>query len=333
MCSKPKIIVITPVRNEAWVLEAFLTHCSSWADRIIIADQNSTDGSREIAASFPKVTLIDNPTDEWIEYICRTSLLKEVCQEEGDKIIFALDADEFLSEGFQKTNGWKKILESTTNEIFCFRWFNLYEDFSHGRVDGLGAEWVAHYTDDVDIVSEYIAREQHAVHCARVPCLEGEKCKYTMIEDIHFVHLGNMNRHRMRNKLDFYQVVNIDKNPQKSSPLSMYRNYTLAVNMTAPIVSPPIHLTTKTGVDITPKVHLSDHGQHYIDEIVSILKREGYHKFRKLCIWDNPYLRASGISYSPPFYIRLLHGYLKHTQPYCSKFVIRVIDKILKKLI
>ena len=61
---KPQLIVITPVRNEAWVLEAFLTHCSSWADHIIIADQHSTDGSREIAQQFPKVTLIDNPTDE-----------------------------------------------------------------------------------------------------------------------------------------------------------------------------------------------------------------------------------------------------------------------------
>ena len=49
MTSTPLMIVMTPVRNEAWVLPAFLESTSRWADYIIIADQMSTDGSREIA--------------------------------------------------------------------------------------------------------------------------------------------------------------------------------------------------------------------------------------------------------------------------------------------
>ena len=65
MNNRPSIIVITPVRNEAWVLDAFLTCTSSWADFIILADQHSTDGTRAIARKYKKVTLIDNPTDEW----------------------------------------------------------------------------------------------------------------------------------------------------------------------------------------------------------------------------------------------------------------------------
>ena len=56
----PQLIVLTPVRNEAWVLRAFLTATSLWADKIIIADQMSTDGSREICKEFPKVILLDN---------------------------------------------------------------------------------------------------------------------------------------------------------------------------------------------------------------------------------------------------------------------------------
>ena len=50
MNNRPTMIVITPVRNEAWVLDAFLTCTSSWADYIILADQHSDDGTREIAA-------------------------------------------------------------------------------------------------------------------------------------------------------------------------------------------------------------------------------------------------------------------------------------------
>ena len=75
MNERPAIVVVTPVRNEAWVLDAFLTCTSSWADYIILADQHSDDGTREIAQKYEKVILIDNPTQEWSENICRTRLL------------------------------------------------------------------------------------------------------------------------------------------------------------------------------------------------------------------------------------------------------------------
>ena len=329
----PQLIVITPVRNEAWVLEAFLTHCSSWADRIIVADQHSTDGSREIAQRFPKVTLIDNPTDEWVENVCRARLLEEAQQFPGDKIIFALDADEFLSDRFRETAGWNRIMQSEPNEIFYFRWFNLYGDMSHGKVEGIGAEWAAHYAPAIDLVAEYRLREQHAVHCQRVPCLEGERCRYTMIEDIRFVHLGNLNMYRMRNKLDFYQVVNFDKNPHKSSPLSLFRSYTRMLDFSAPRLDTPMRLTTADGHDITPLVRTSDHGQHYIGEMVAILQREGTRKFKKLCIWDNPDLRAAGIDYRPPLHIRIFHKYLKVTQRHVGSLPVRIIDKLLKKIV
>lgn len=328
----PQLIVITPVRNEAWVLEAFLTHCSSWADHIIVADQHSTDGSREIAQRFPKVTLIDNPTDEWVENVCRARLLEEAQHFPGDKIIFALDADEFLSDGFLQTTGWNRIMESEPNEIFCFRWFNLYGDMSHGEVEGGGAEWAAHYAPGIDVAAEYQLREQHAVHCQRVPCLEGERCRYTMIEDIRFVHLGNLNMYRMRNKLDFYQVVNFDKNPNRSSPISLYRDYTRILDFKAPRLDTSTLLSTADGHDITPLVRTSDHGQHYVEEMVAILQRNGIRKFRKLCIWDNPDLRAAGIDYRPPLPIRLVHTYLRATQRNSGPLPIRVIDKFLKKI-
>ena len=64
MNSKPLLIVLTPVRNEAWVLHAFLKATSLWADHIIIADQMSTDGSREIYPQYEKVIVIDNPRTE-----------------------------------------------------------------------------------------------------------------------------------------------------------------------------------------------------------------------------------------------------------------------------
>lgn len=59
---QPNLVVLTPVRNEAWILPRFLTVTAKLADAIIVLDQNSTDGSVEICQAHPKVHLLRNPT-------------------------------------------------------------------------------------------------------------------------------------------------------------------------------------------------------------------------------------------------------------------------------
>jgi len=50
-----RIVVVTPVRNEAWILERFLSVTSRFADHIIIADQ-ALDGrqSRHLQPLIPR---------------------------------------------------------------------------------------------------------------------------------------------------------------------------------------------------------------------------------------------------------------------------------------
>jgi len=122
-----------PVRNETWILHAFLKVTYLWADYIIIiiiiiiiiADQESTHGSREIALSYPKVRLVDNNKQEMQQSHARRLLFDEVCKIEGLKIIFSLDADEFLSGDFLRTEGWEKIINSKVGDTFFFKWINL----------------------------------------------------------------------------------------------------------------------------------------------------------------------------------------------------------------
>ena len=331
MNNTPQIVVIAPVRNEAWVLDAFLTCTSSWADRIIIADHHSTDGSREIAQKCPKVTLIDNPTDEWYENECRAKLLEEACSIPGDKIIFALDADEFLSEGFAETKGWKTIMNSSPNSIFCFRWRSVYDDMCHIHDESYYMEWAAHYSLDIDVVAEYRKREHHAVHASRVPCLEENRAKYIMIDDIRFVHLAKLNKARTQNKLDFYQVTWADKNPMKAKPVSFYRTYSRYYPEGVILSQQPVKLTGKgDNTDYSSLVRTADYGKHYIDEMIQVFEREGYDKFLKLNIWNNPYLLERGINPHRPLHVRLLHWYLNHT--YNSIWLVRYFDKVLNWL-
>lgn len=331
--NRPKIIVITPVRNEAWVLDAFLTCTSSWADYIILADQHSDDGTREIAQKYEKVILIDNPTQEWYEYLCRTKLLEEAAKIPGDKVIFGLDADEFLSEGFENTDSWQQILGAKGNEIFCFNWLNLFDDYNHVEYTDMHYEWAAHFDDSIDFVEEYKKKEKHAVHCARVPCLEGDEVKYVNIDDFWVVHLAKLNHQRIRQKFDFYQVTWVDKNQEKANPIGMYRGYNKYYPDNLLHLEQPVKLCCKgDSTDYSYLVQSSDYGKHYVDEMVQVFRREGTEKFLKLCIWDNPYLKAAGINPQIPWKYRLLHSYLRKTQHKVNNRWVRFTDKVLKRL-
>src|SRR5476651_2453045 len=107
-----KIIVLTPVKNEAWILEQFLKSASLFADCIIVADQKSTDESRDICAKFPKVQLIENKTDKYDE-ASRQVLLIETARRlfpNDKRIFFCLDADElFSADSLTYTETWERI--------------------------------------------------------------------------------------------------------------------------------------------------------------------------------------------------------------------------------
>lgn len=334
MCNKPTVIVITPVRNEAWVLDAFLTCTSSWADYIILADQHSDDGTREIASRYEKVVLIDNPTQEWYEYLCRTRLLEEAAKLPGDnKLIFGLDADEFLSEGFEKTESWNRMMSSQGTQVFCFKWLNLYDDFYSVEFTDTYSDWAGHFDKSVDFVEEYKKRENHAVHCARIPCLETNRCQYFVVDDFWVIHLAKLNHDRTCLKNIFYQVTWVDKNKEKANPIGMYRGSSKFYPESLSRLDSPIKLCCKgDSKDYSFLIKDSDYGKHYIKEMLQVFERAGTDKFAKLCIWDNPYLIEAGIKPKIPLKYRILHGYLRKSQSKAETKAIKLIDKILKRL-
>ena len=127
MNTKPLHIVMTPVRNEAWVLRAFLESTSRWADYIIIADQMSTDGSREMAIKYDKVILIDNPNPDFNEAE-RQSMLIDKAREIAagrDCLLWGLDADEIIAANAFTTHDWQRILNSKPGEVFWFKWAEI----------------------------------------------------------------------------------------------------------------------------------------------------------------------------------------------------------------
>ena len=327
---RPLLIVVTPVRNEAWVLDAFLTCASSWADRIIVADQHSTDGSREIAARYGKVVLVDNDAVEMDQAATRLLLFNEVDKIEGDKIVLALDADEFLVEGFDRSEGWKRILESKPNELFCFKWLNVYGNYTNVVAENESMEWGCHFAPDTRIADLYRQCERRSVHEMRVPCLPPDQVSYVEIPDIRFVHLARLNLVRQSNKEAFYQVVSVAKLEKRISAVSAYRFYHQNDPHRTTLERPVKLYAVGSDKNLALLVRQEDYGQYYIDEMKAIIQRDGFGKYLKLDIWDNPFLKAAGINPNIPWRYRMLHSYLRKTQSASKRLVIRIIDKLLK---
>jgi glycosyltransferase involved in cell wall biosynthesis len=91
-----KIIALVPVKDEAWVLPHALTSLSAFCDVVIVADQNSSDRSREICRSFPKVVLIESAESRTCTR-ARWQLLDAARGYDGCNLLWSTDADELVS--------------------------------------------------------------------------------------------------------------------------------------------------------------------------------------------------------------------------------------------
>src|SRR4051794_12601821 len=100
-------ICLTPTRNEAWVIRHFLAAASTWADKVIVADQSSTDGTAEALGNFAKASLVRNESLVFDERHRQNLLLGRAREMQGKRILIALDADEALSANCASTAEWE----------------------------------------------------------------------------------------------------------------------------------------------------------------------------------------------------------------------------------
>ncbi len=197
--SQRKIIVLTPVKNEAWILDLFLRVSSQFADAIILADQFSTDNSREIAGKYPKVVLIEND-DPTFSNDYRQALLLKTARSlyDGINIILAIDADEILSaDSLKASEEWAKMQVAEVGSVFYFEKPELYG--SPSRTIRRNNDYPMGFVDDGTIV--HIAKKVHSI---RVPLLEGHQ-KYNF-EKLKFLHASYLRPEAQRAKYRFYSV-------------------------------------------------------------------------------------------------------------------------------
>lgn len=328
MKKSPLLVVLTPVRNEAWILHAFLKATSLWADYIIIADQMSIDGSREIYPQYEKVIVVDNPREEMHQARTRQLLFEAAKKIEGDKILLALDADEFLSGDFVNTHGWKTIINSEPGDVFCFRWMNLLPDINK-YMTHQPYYWAVHMNEDV-MKGKF---PDNFIHEWRLPWPKHVHQEY-IIEDISFIHFARVNQQRQANKEIFYQVSTAYKDDNYSG-IKLFRHYQtyhpITEDEVVEVPNDAFIYYTNNNLNLLQEIKCEDVGQHYIDSVLRNFKEKGLKHFAKLDIWDNDFVKKYNLKNPQSIFDRAIIAYLRSTKKWTKTFFVKGIDYLLKK--
>lgn len=198
MAAPHPIVVLTPVRNEAWILRRFLEVTSRFADQILVADQHSSDASREICAGYPLVTVIDNDAAGFNEAE-RQKLLIDAARRlvPGPKVLLALDADEILAANAVGSAGWQRMLTAAPGTIIEAEMCDLFQ--SADRCIRYESPVAVGYIDDG---AEHSPRK---IHSDRIPT--PASAPRLWLSDVTVMHYALTRLDAYRSRTRFYSVV------------------------------------------------------------------------------------------------------------------------------
>ncbi|WAC39057.1 glycosyltransferase family 2 protein [Pedobacter sp. SL55] len=305
---KSKIIVLTPIKNEAWILAHFLSITSKFADHIIILDQMSNDGSKAIAKKFEKVILLENNNSDYDEAYRQNILINKARELFPDykRILITLDADEFISANGIVSLEWKLITSAKKGTVLYFEKPDLYLNATD-CVRYIDNKWPLGIVDDENLI-----HTATKIHSIRVPIHENSEKIY--LNEIIFLHTAYLRPSIQRAKFRFYSVK---ENINNSNPWYRRRRRYRAPN----------HLLIKPVISQTPTEWLAHEGFSLLDIKDSIETWHNTIVAEDICnkgsiyfwlddIWDiswNRYNRKQKII-SPPmlltFFLRLFDKYI-----------------------
>lgn len=327
---KPKIICMTPIKNESWILVRFLKCASLWADHIIIADQSTDKVSAQIAECFSKVTLIDNVSEAYSEQHRQKLLIDAARQLPPPRLLMALDADEMLTANFLHSPEWNCVLEAPPGTVIRLEWVNIQPD--------LDSCWISEGKLPLAFVDDGSKHSGTDIHSPRIPV--PAHANTMILEDIKCLHYQYTNWERMQKKQCWYQCWERINSPQRSA-IDIFRQYhhmySMAVERLRPLKREWLSGYIDRGIDMTS---INYDKSPWIDrEILSYFDEHGTKKFSREAIWNFDWeniaksLGDNDVSrYRDPRnrFERRFHWWLKESQRVQTKFSVRLVQKALK---
>lgn len=323
MKNKPVLIVTSSTRNYGWITRAFLKGNTRWADYVIIIDQMSTDGTREMCAEYKNVILMDDPDMNYKENI-RAKIAFEKGRELSagrDTIFFALDIDEIMPSNWENTRDGDTILHSKPGDMFQLRWANIIpnNNFFYGG-------WQYKIFHDNGMDWQDLAIQMHA------PLLPYSTWDVEPKEvyDFPLLHFGEYNVKWMLYKNTYYQFLDVKQKRSKSA-VSIYRTYH-RYKITSVIIEPIKQEWLFNDFDVFRLINTSA-APVFIQYIQEIIREEGIEKFKKIDVWSSALCKELNAIDPRTTAWKFLHNYLKYTNSYSRWLIVRIIDKMLKYIV
>jgi hypothetical protein len=323
-------ICVTPVRNEAWIIDRFIAAASRWATDIVVADQGSTDGTLDTLRSSPVVRLVQNTSTTYDEAHRQELLLGRARQIQGRRILIGLDADEALSANYESSDQWHRLETVAPGTIVRLRWVNILPGFKKA--------WIPPEPRPFGFIDDGAAHNGKRIHSPRVPQPPGAPT--IDLDDVVVLHFQYVAWERMVSKHRWYQAWELTRNRERS-PLDIFRQYhhmngSWSSNEIHPINSEWLAGYERAGIDYRSLA--SEHLTWWDTEVCQMLQEGGPASFSKLDIWDrdwNETARVCGVSrpaLSDPRspFEKLAHGVLRMTQNRRSVPLVRAFEKFLR---
>jgi hypothetical protein len=323
---------MTPVRNEAWILDRFLQCASTWADHIIVADQRSDDGSREIASSYPKVTLIDNPSSTFNEPERQQMLLAAARQFPGPRLLIALDADEILAADATGHPEWLALLAAPPGTVGYFQRMDLRPGFT--------SYWSPRHSFPLAFVDDGSEHTGPDMHSPRVPVSRASP--RMDFQDIRVLHYQFVDWNRMESKHRWYLCHERITHPAQGA-IEVYRRYrhmdAVHPHDLRPIPTEWLAGYERAGIDM--RSTRTGTPYWWDREVLDMFARFTPRRFRREAIWDvdwpsmaqvvAPDVPPSSVRDPRSRFDRLVHQWLRRTQPFHDSPWVRRIDNALAR--
>jgi Glycosyl transferase family 2 len=326
----PKLICVTPARNEAWIIERFLQAAELWADHVVLADQGSTDETVAIARQFNKVEVVRNPARAYDEGARQRLLLAAARQFPGPRVIIALDADEFLTPNWTGSDEWREAISAPPGTVLRFDWVNVLPDG--------GRAWIPPGKLALGFVDDGRDHDGPKIHATRIPVAPDAPARD--LREVKVLHWQYTDWPRMKSKQRWYQCWERVHHPRKR-PVQIYRQYhrmdAFPPEQIQPVDASWIGEYARVGIDLKPT---PSPGPFWWDaEVLRWITEHGVSEFARLDLWDADWHEvARQLDVSAPAESlcdprgrleRRIHAWLRHTQGRAERRTTRWCQRVL----
>jgi glycosyltransferase involved in cell wall biosynthesis len=283
-----KLIALLAVKNEEWILPAYLSSVAPLVDDIVAMDDGSSDGSRRLLEQAGAHVIDNTVTVEsgYAEKAIRVGLL-HAGRARGGTHFLSLDADEALTAP-ARSGLRSAISDLGPGQKLALRWLTLWKDPQRFR-DGDGSAWSGLKKDFAfaDAGAEY-DDDDAFLHVARTPgANDADLWQELAVGEGAVLHYQFVPWWRTQVKQAWYRCSELIRTPDRAFEINGMYSITLDDRNDRTRAVPPEWLE---GIDVPDGIADLPPAWH-LDQIQSWFDRYGVEFFEPLQIWHIPVLR------------------------------------------